>query len=175
MLVNMLKLYRHFIFLGKICHHFGILAFFRIHSISHLRGPGSVGAPAAVVDDGGVSERGPAVDGAEVDGALRGAGRVSGAARGAGGVDVAARGAGRINGVAHGAVRRASGVVEAACGRHGIVGAARVGGGAARGVGKGARRGAWEGRVLGSDSMRESRSVGGEEPTRGNTSSSKTT
>jgi hypothetical protein len=73
-------------------------------------------------------------------------------------VDGAARSAGRVNEAACRARRGASGGVEAA-----------------RGAGNGARRGAWGGGVIGSDSNRESRSMGGEEPTRGNTSSSKTT
>jgi hypothetical protein len=76
---------------------------------------------------------------------------VAGVVRGAGGVDVAARGTG------------------------GVDVATREGGDATRGAGNGARRGTWEGGVLGSDSRRESRSGGGDEPTRGNTSSSKTT
>jgi hypothetical protein len=46
---------------------------------------------------------------------------------------------------------------------------------AVRGASNGARRGTWGGGETGSDSRRESRSVGGEEPARGNTSSSKTT
>jgi hypothetical protein len=68
-----------------------------------------------------------------------------------------------------------AGVTGAARGAGGVDGVAREGGEAARGAGNGARRGAWEGWVLGSNSRRESRSVGGEEPARGNTSSSKTT
>jgi hypothetical protein len=97
------------------------------------------------------------------------------AAHGAGRVDGAARGTGRINRVARGAGRRASVGVKATCGRHGVVRAAQEGGEAARGVGNIARRGALVGGVLGSDSRRESRSVGGEKPARGNTSSPKTT
>jgi hypothetical protein len=46
---------------------------------------------------------------------------------------------------------------------------------AARGAGNSARRGTWEEGEIGSDSRRESRSMGGEGPARGNTSSSKTT
>jgi hypothetical protein len=53
--------------------------------------------------------------------------------------------------------------------------ATREGGEATRGAGNDARRGAWEGWLLESDSTRESRSVGGEELARGNTSLSKTT
>jgi hypothetical protein len=78
--------------------------------------------------------------------------------RGAGRVDGAARGAGRVDGAACGAGRSVSGGVEAV-----------------RGAGNGVRRGAWGGGVTGSESRRESRSAGGEEPARGNTSSSKTT
>jgi hypothetical protein len=70
----------------------------------------------------------------------------------------------------------------AACGTSVIDGATRgVGIGAsrsvetARGAGNGARRGAWEEGETRSDSRRESRSVGGEGPARGNTSSSNTT
>jgi hypothetical protein len=63
----------------------------------------------------------------------------------------------------------------AARGAGGVDGAVREGGDAARGAGNGARRGTWEGGVLGSNSRRESRSGGGDEPARGNTSSSKTT
>jgi hypothetical protein len=100
---------------------------------------------------------------------------VAGAARGAGGVDGAARGAGGVDGAARGAGRRASRGVEATCGTGGVAEAARGCGEAARGVGTGARRGALEGWVCGSDSRRESRLMGGEEPARGNTSSSKTT
>jgi hypothetical protein len=81
--------------------------------------------------------------------------RVDGAARGAGVVDGVARGAGRIDGAPKEIV--SGGVV------------------AARGAGNGARRGAGGGGGIGSDSRRESRSVGGVEPARGNTSSSKTT
>jgi hypothetical protein len=76
---------------------------------------------------------------------------VDGAARGVGG---AARGAGVTDGAARGASR----CVEAA-----------------RGASNGAKRGAWEEGKTGSDSRRKSRSVGGEVPARGNTSSSKTT
>jgi hypothetical protein len=100
-------------------------------------------------------KRVPLVDGARVAGAARGAGRVDEAARGA--------------------RKRASGGVEATCGTGEVDGAVREGGEATRGAGNGARQGAWEGWVLGSDSRRESRSVGGEEPARGNTSSTKTT
>jgi hypothetical protein len=89
--------------------------------------------------------------------------------------DVAVRGAGRVNVAACGAGRRASGGVEGTGDERGIVGAAREGGEAARGAGNSARRGAVEGWVLGSDSRRGSRSVGGEELARGYTSSSKTT
>jgi hypothetical protein len=88
---------------------------------------------------------------------VRGAGEVDGAARGAGVVDGAARGAGVIDRAARGARIGASRVIEAA-----------------RGAGNGIRRGALE-EETGSDSRRESRSVGGEGPARGNTSSSKTT
>jgi hypothetical protein len=79
-------------------------------------------------------------------------------------VDEAARGADRDDGAAgvagkvDGATRGASGGVEAT-----------------RGVGNDAWQGTWGGGVTGSDSRRESRSVGGEEPARGNISSSKTT
>jgi hypothetical protein len=69
---------------------------------------------------------------------------------------------------AHGVGRIASGGVDAD-------GVASEDGEAARGAGNVARRGARGGRVLGSDSSRESRSVGGKEAARGNTSSSKTT
>jgi hypothetical protein len=68
-----------------------------------------------------------------------------------------------------------AGGVEATCGMGGVDGVARESGCAARGASNGARRGAWEEGVLGSDSRRESRSVGGEESARGNTFSSKTT
>jgi hypothetical protein len=44
-----------------------------------------------------------------------------------------------------------------------------------RGAGNGTKRGAGGEGVIGSNSRRESRSVGGEEPARGNMSSSKTT
>jgi hypothetical protein len=121
----------------------------------------------------GSAKRVPLVEGAEVvgvDGAACGAGRVGGVARGASGV-----GASRVDGAARGADRHASGGVEATCGMDGVDGAARECGEAAQGAGKGARRGAWEGWVLRSDSRRESRSLGGEETARGNTSSSKTT
>jgi hypothetical protein len=80
------------------------------------------------------------------------------AARGADGVDGATRGAGGVD-------RAARGAEEVVCG--GVV--------ATRGAGKGASRGTGGGRGIGSDSRRESRSVGGVEPARGNTSSSKTT
>jgi hypothetical protein len=83
-----------------------------------------------------------------VDGATHGAGGVGGAARGAGVVDEAACGPGI--GASHG--------VEAA-----------------RGAGNGARRGTWEEGDTESNSRRELRSVGGEGPAKGNTSSSKTT
>jgi hypothetical protein len=83
---------------------------------------------------------------------------VDGAAHGTRGLDGAACGAGRVDGAARGAGRGASGGVEATCG-----------------AGNDARRGAWGGGVTGSYSRRELRSMGGEEPTRGNTSSSKTT
>jgi hypothetical protein len=115
------------------------------------------------------------VDEAGVAGAVRGAGGVDGAARGAGEVDRATRGVGIDDGAARGAGRSASGCVEAACGTSGVDGATREGGEAARGMGNGASRGAWEGWVLRSDSRRKSRSVGGEEPAMGNTSSLKTT
>jgi hypothetical protein len=77
---------------------------------------------------------------------------VAGAVRGAGGVSVAMCGAG--------------GVDMAACGVDEV-------NEAMRGAGMVDRAG--EGWAPGSDSRRESRSVGGEEPTRGNTSSSKMT
>jgi hypothetical protein len=83
---------------------------------------------------------------------------VGGAAHGAGGVGGAARGAGVVEGAARGAGIGASRDVEDA-----------------RGAGNGARRGAWEEGETESDSRRESRSVGGEGPARGNTFSSKTT
>jgi hypothetical protein len=89
------------------------------------------------------------------------------------GVGEAARSAGAGDGAARGASRSASRGIEAACGTGRVNEAAHEDGEAARGVDNGARRGAWEGWVLGSDSKRESRSVGGEEPARGNTSSSK--
>ena len=79
------------------------------------------------------------------------------AACGAGEVDGAARVAGVVNGAARGAGRGTSGGIEAA-----------------HGAGNAARRGTWGGGEIGLDSTRESRSVGGEEPARGNTSSSKT-
>ena len=60
-----------------------------------------------------------------------------------------------------------------ASGGVGADGAAREGSEAARGTGNGVRRCAWGEQVLRSDSRRESRLVGGEEPARGNTSSSK--
>jgi hypothetical protein len=66
--------------------------------------------------------------------------RVDGATRGAGRIDRAARGAGRVDGAARGTEE----VVVAA-----------------RGAGNGARRGAGGGGGVGSDSRRESRSVGG--------------
>jgi hypothetical protein len=97
-------------------------------------------------------------------------------------VDRTARGTGIIDGAARGMSRSASGGVGAARGAGGVDGATRgMGRGArrgvevARGAGNGARRGTWGGGVIGSDSRRESRSMGGEEPARGNTSSSKTT
>jgi hypothetical protein len=80
------------------------------------------------------------------------------------GVDGAARGADRIDG----ATRGAGGVDGAARGAEEVVVAAR-------GAGNGARRGAGGGGGIGSNSRRESRSVGGVEPARGNTSSSKMT
>jgi hypothetical protein len=116
----------------------------------------------------GSAKRVPLIEGAEVVG-------VGGAARGAGGIGGVARGASRVDGATRGADRHASGGVEATCGMDGVDGAARECGEAAQGAGKGARRGAWEGWVLRSDSRRESRSVGGEETARRNTSSSKTT
>jgi hypothetical protein len=103
-----------------------------------------------------------------VDVVVRGAGRVDVATRDAGKADGAMRGVGADDGAVCGAGRMASGGVEAD-------GAAREGGEPALGASNGARRGAWGERVLGSDSRRKSRSVGGEEPARGNTSSSKTT
>jgi hypothetical protein len=78
---------------------------------------------------------------------------------------VAMRGAVGVVGATRGAGKRASRGV-------GVDGAAR---GRGRGAGIGARRGAGGEGVIGSDSRRESRSVGGEEPARGNMSSSKTT
>jgi hypothetical protein len=108
------------------------------------------------------------VDEAEVVGAARGADGVDGAAHGARRVDVAARGIGRIDGAARGV-----GVGDRAA--HGEGRMASGGGEAARGASNSVRRGAWGEWVLGSDSGRESRSVGGQEPARGNTSSSKTT
>jgi hypothetical protein len=86
-----------------------------------------------------------------------GTGRINGAARGVGIGHVAAHGAGRI----------ASRGIKAD-------GAAREDGEGVRGAGNGARRGVRGEQVLGSDSRRESRSMGGEEAARGNTSSSKT-
>jgi hypothetical protein len=83
---------------------------------------------------------------------------VGGASRSASGGVGTARGACGVNGAARGMGRGAHGGVEVACD-----------------VGNNARRGAWGGGVIRSDSRRESRSVGGEEPARGNTSSSKTT
>jgi hypothetical protein len=83
---------------------------------------------------------------------------VDGAAHGAGGIGEAARGVGVVGGAARGAEIGASRGVEVAWG-----------------AGNGARQGTWEEGETGSDSRRESRSVGGEGPARGNTSSSKTT
>jgi hypothetical protein len=118
------------------------------------------------------------VDGAEDIGAERGTGVVDGAVRGVGGVDRAARGLGVVDGATRGAGRvdgatRGIGAGDrAACGTSGFDGVAREGCEGARGTGSGVRRG---GMVLGSDPRRESRSVGGEEPARGNTASSKMT
>jgi hypothetical protein len=102
-----------------------------------------------------------------VDGAARGAGMVDGATRGIGVVDGAARDVGGVDG----ATRGAGGVDGAARGVEEVMSGGVV---AARGAGNGARRGAGGGGI-GSDSRRESRSVGGVEPARGNTSSSKMT
>jgi hypothetical protein len=74
--------------------------------------------------------------------------------------------------VVDGAARGASVIDGAACGTG--IGASR-GVEATQGAGNGVRWGAWEVVGTGSDSRRESRSVGGEGPARGNTSSSKTT
>jgi hypothetical protein len=82
-------------------------------------------------------------------------------------IDGAARGVGTIDRAARGAGRSASGGVGAARGACGVDGAAR-------GASNGARRGAWGGWVIGSYSRRESRSMGGEDPARGNISLSKT-
>ena len=79
-------------------------------------------------------------------------------------VDGAARGTGVVGGATHGA-----GVTNGAT--RGV----EIGVEAARGAGNGARWGAYEDGETGSDSRRESRSVGREGPARGNTSSSKTT
>jgi hypothetical protein len=73
-------------------------------------------------------------------------------------VDKAARGAGVVDGA-----ERGTGI------------SVSHGGEATRGAGNGARRGTWEEGETGLDSRRESRSVGGEGPARGNTSSSKMT
>jgi hypothetical protein len=100
-----------------------------------------------------------------VDGVVNGIGR---AACGASVVDGAAHGTGVVNGAACGT----GGVGEAACGAgRGTSGGIEV----AHGAGNSARRGAWGGGEIGLDSTRESRSMGGEELARGNTSSSKTT
>jgi hypothetical protein len=108
------------------------------------------GLLAVVIDNEGGSAKRVAL----VDWVARGARAVDGAARGLGAVDGAACGAGMVNGAARGVGRGASGGIEAA-----------------RGVGNGASEGAWGGGVIESNSRRESRSVGGEEPARGNTSS----
>jgi hypothetical protein len=90
-------------------------------------------------------------------GSTKRAALVDGATHDARGVDVATRGAGRGVEAARGADRGASEGVKAA-----------------RGAGYDTRWGAWGGGGTRSDSRRELRSVDGEEPGRGNTSSSKT-
>ena len=87
-----------------------------------------------------------------------GAGVVVGTAWGAGMVDGATRGTGRVNGAVRGAGISANRGMEAACG-----------------AGNDGWWGTWGGGVTRSDSRRESRSVGGEEPSRENISSSKKT
>jgi hypothetical protein len=136
-------------------------------SMGPSQGRRGSGVPEAVVDEGGIGEashprrRGRVCHkcgAGMVDEAARGTGGVDGATRGASGVNGATCGAGGVDVAARGTGRGTSGGVEVA-----------------RGAGNSARRGAWGGGGTGLDSRRESRSVGGEEPARRNTSSSKTT
>jgi hypothetical protein len=106
-----------------------------------------------------------------IDRATHGVGAINGATRGAGMIENTTRGVGRSASGGVGAMHGAGGVVGAS---RGMERGARGGVETARGTGNGARQGAWGGGVIRSESRRESRSVGGEEPARENTSSSKT-